>query len=247
MRARKRTRRYTKRYGRKAISNIGFWRLPKPILKYTYKQSLNLNQDWEFGWNNYDTDFFTLDFNSELIFNDSTTLSKYFAMQYGRWIINKIDIVLDSYDIARYVSDVIQPKGHEPGAVMPDPFFNKSKIYWEYYFPNNRDSFGVPVLGDRYEFIRKCPFGKRFRHSYYPRCKKTIITKVGDMHGKLGDALTKMASPDGGRSIGYVGFGPLTNLPIKNDENDYVKYSISMSFSYYIHMTFSDRNIQMMT
>lgn len=244
---RRRGKTYTRRYGRRATSRlVGYWNNPRPILKYSYKQSLNVGEEWEFGRGHFDTDFYSLDFNSEVLFNDSNTITKYLSVQYGRWIINKIVMVMDSYDICRYISNTLESKSHDPGSIIPDPFFDRSRLFWEMYFPNNRDSFGTPVLGDRYEFVKRVPLGRKFKHTYYPRCKKTIITKVSEMSGKLGDILTKMGSPDGGRSIGYVGFGPLTNLPIKTDANDYIKYSVSMSWNYYVYMTFSDRNIQMM-
>lgn len=233
-------------YGRRAISNVGVWPLPKPILKYSYKQSLNVLVHWQFGWDNYDTDYYTLDFNSEILFNDSGSITKYLATQYGRWIINKLVIVLDQYDVSRYIASSSKKTKFDSGAVMPDPFFDRSKLYLECYFPNNRDSFGVPVLGDRYEFVKRVPLGRRFKHTYYPRCRNTVQTKVGDMHGKLGDLLTQMGSPDKGRAIGYVGIGPLTDLPQQKDQTAYVKYVLSMSFNYYLYMTFTDRNIQMM-
>lgn len=244
---RRSARSYTRRYGRRVSSRlVGYWNSPRPILKYSYKQSINVGDEWEFGWGHFDTDYYQLDFNSEILFNDASSLPKYLALQYGRWIINKVVIVLDSYDISRFVSNTTKPKANEYGAVLPDPIFDKSRLYWEMYFPNNRDSFGTPVLGDRYEFVKRVKMGRKFKHTYYPRCKKTIKTVTSEMHAKLGDILTKMGSPDGGRSIGYVGFGPLTNLPVKTDSDDYVKYSISMSWNYYVYMTFTDRNIQMM-
>lgn len=247
MRMKRSARSYTRRCGRKGSSKlIGYWNNPRPILKYSYKQSINVGEEWEYGWGHYDNDYYTLDFNSEILFNDSGSITKYLSVQYGRWIINKIVMVLDSYDISRHVSNTTQPKAHEPGAVYPDPLFSKNRVYLETYFPNNRDSFGTPVMGDRYEFVKRTKLGRRFKHTYYPRCKNTIKTDVSVMHSKLGDILTKMGSPDGGRAIGYIGIGPLTNLPVKTDSNDYVKYSVSMSWNYYIYMTFTDRNIQMM-
>ncbi len=85
---RRSARSYTRRYGRRVSSRlVGYWNNPRPILKYAYKQSINVGDEWEFGWGHFDTDYYQLDFNSEILFNDASSLPKYLALQYGRWII----------------------------------------------------------------------------------------------------------------------------------------------------------------
>lgn len=236
-----------RRLGRTPIyKNIGVWRLPRPIMKYTYKQSSHFVQSWQFGWGHFDNQFSSWDFLSENLFNDSSTLSKYFSMQYGFWIINKIKIVVDAYDFSKYTSHAQRPAGNAPSDIKPDPLFVKNKMFLEFYVPNNRDAFGIPVLGDRYEFIRRVPFGKRFTHTYYPRCKKRIRTNISDLGGKAGESLIKMQSPDAGRAIMFLGLAPLGDVPTQNDQFDYLKYVLAFNVTQYIYVTFTDRNIQMM-
>lgn len=215
-------------------------------MKYSYKQSFNIEHEWEFGWGHYDSEFYTFDYLNNTFLNDTSDLAAYFGMQYGQFIVNKIVLVVDGFDIVRHFSSHKQVPAGQPSDVVADPFFDKSKIFFEMYAPNNRDSHGVPVIGDRYEFVKRIPVGKRFKHTYYPRCKERMKATPANLNKKMGDILIAQKSPDKGRSICYFGIGPLCVLPNKADTVDYVKYMCTMTINMYTYITLTDRNIQMM-
>lgn len=246
MNLRKRTRGYGSRYRRRGSKNITYWQLPRPILKYSYKQSIQLKHHWQFGWGRNDDGFVTFDYMDEPFFNEETSLAKYFALQYGQFIINKIKIVINGYDFSKYYSAAKQPAANMPGEVKPDSLFNKDRMYFEFYAPNNRDDHGVPILTDRYEYVKRVPFGRSYTHTYYPRCKQRIKCGTGVLHSKLGDIVKAMASPDQGRNILFIGFGPLTDIPTSQDTLNMVRYEIGFTANIYIHCTFTSRNIQQM-
>lgn len=215
--------------------------MPRKMLKLTFRDTIQYSHSWEFGWGTANNTYKFIDIMATVPFTKGS-LPEYLARQYGRCIINKIKFVIDEYDMTRAYAAVTKPISDRIEGLIADPYFDRSRLYLTFFPTNDRDMWKSLELSEGLEYVKRVPYGKKYVHTFYPRCKNSSILNAGILTKSLHDMLVDMSSPYNGREGLYMGFAPVPSFPNASSASDYQRYDFAFTLKIIFTMTFSHVN-----
>lgn len=161
------------------------------------------------------------------------------ALNYGKFILNKMMIVVDQIMFSVYYKD---PKTATP---LGDQNYGKYRLRWKWvdaYYEGKLPSLDFESSENMNERRYKCTKSHRIKKTIYPRCRSSITTTKENMNKCFTDMCTQMDAIHVPAPRLLIGWGPFLSIP-NDSQNEVLLVNIGVRIRIYGFFTFSARTV----